>query len=540
MQSNKFEIKRGMVFNLNEPGRMQKNVSVDAVRKSRPYMVLSNNAVNNTGSYIHVAPMTSQIKDEKYYRVQLPHAESWVNISDIMLIPRQMCNQSNLNGYLSALSMNDAFFETLNKAIMRHFSIPEYPIVSTPTEYPVEAESTPDTEQVVPKIADAVTNSVINLPISITISIPGYAEQSMTLSPDGVSASDTKESNPVESVESVESTEQTEPLTPELVGKLYKQFGGTMTYQQIADKYHVSLSHAYTLGQRWKRIQADMASSQKKPVKTAKAKESKASTATKTKNHPTNYVYITDDQIKQCRVLGGNKSNKQVAQELNCSPRTISARIHEYREAHPDNIASEGVSSTKASSSSANRKVSGGRAMIYIEDSILKKTTSFGGKLSVAELSRILNVNQSTIYRRIADIKSGVTGNCKLSDEEIRKYIITHGEMFNGSMTTIAMSKALNMRIHNVEGYIARIRKSGYANTTDDKKQEKPVSGSDKSHPRYKFMTLDVKKQFVADCNSGKFSVAQLLAKYGSYGISSSGHLIKILRRMEKELSVKK
>lgn len=540
MQSNKFEIKRGMVFNLNEPGRMQKNVSIDAVRKSRPYMVLSNNAVNNTGGYIHVAPMTSQVKDEKYYRVQLPHAESWVNISDIMLIPRQMCNQSNLNGYLSALSMNDAFLETLNKAIMRHFGIPEYPIVSTPRAESVVQEQPKDepvVEQEVKPVAESIAESVtkevekatapmFNLPISISISIPGYTTQSMTLTPVGESA---PVSEPVAPEQS--KSESSEQLTPELAYKLARQFGGSMTLQQIADKYNSTIGKVYYMCQKWDATLRKQKSVTKKAVKKQPEKPvTTTTTSPKSSKHPPNYVYITEEQIKQCRALGGPKTHAEVASELHCSTRTISDRIRAFREAHPD--AKREQSSGSVVEATTKPSV-GGRELIVIEDSILKKTKAFGGSLSVSEVARILGINVSTVYRRIHDIKNGVTGDCKLSDDAIREYILTNGSMFGGSMDTNELSKKLNMFAHNVEGWIYRLRKDGSV----AKKPETVVS--DKPS-KYKFMTLDIKKQFVADCNSGRYSVAQLLAKYGSYGISSSEHLIKILRRMEKELATVK
>lgn len=531
-----FTIKRGMIFNLTEPAKSQPEMGVDAIRKTRPYMVVSNDGCNNCSFYCNAAPLTTQPKkEERYYRVPFPKCDEydrWVNVSNIVLVPVSMCNRVTYNPFLSRVALDDEEFQqNLNAALMKQFGLVAH--VAETAEKTVETVTTEATQ---------TAAAVFNLPVNITISIAGYDTQSVTLSPT-TSVIETPVAEPVVETKQepvITETPEIVELTPEVIRTNYKAFGGKMTYQQIADMCGTKLSRVYALTQKIireaseSRRLAATAIAQAKQVEQQKVPVNETTVPTKKRNEgrASCYIHVSDEALRQCRVLGGTMTNAEVAKAVGVSRRTLTTRIAEYLKEHSADTASSKpvtvpVNPVTESNLTTKRKHTGGKKLIRLDEATLRRARVLGGDLTVQDIADILGVGVATVRRRITDMKNGVTGECKLSDKAVNAFILTNSKAFGGTMTNAELSKALNIGVHRMDKLVASLKESDTETTETNTGRSK-----------YKFMTLETKKRFLMDCKSGKYSISQLLAKYGSYGINSSEHLMKIVKRLEKELKV--
>ena len=126
---NKFEIKRGMVFYLEEPSRNQPNIrntTYTMPKKKRPYVVLSNDGCNANSSCIHVAPLYSREDSTKPYLVSFTGNDghqSVIDIGAIMLIPKSLCVISDYSERITQSVTKREVLDKISAAIANQFSI---------------------------------------------------------------------------------------------------------------------------------------------------------------------------------------------------------------------------------------------------------------------------------------------------------------------------------------------------------------------------------------------------------------------------------
>lgn len=354
-----FRIKRGMVFFLNEPSR---NVTVQTYgcTKNRPYVVISNNKCNDTSLYIHVAPMTTQ-EDEKgrYYKIPVELSDgriSYINISNLCLVEKRLCNMSTYDHSLTESVMNNPdVLEKVRLALIRHFDLE---VVPTPEE---------DFPPVVKQVAETVK---FNLPISITVSIPVYNAVTVDMA-----STESVEASRV--TESVECEDSATPITPpkekkdsnqktarqhftesdkdsmmNYIKNNYTVFGGKKSAEEICKDLHICSSTLYRLVSKIK----SPGSGYNEPTRT--------------------------EVIKQFLTEHPEMSASDVSERFHVSMPTAYKYIRKYGK------------------SNSHR----GR-LITLSEQVLKQYKGLGGTMTVAELADFAGVSWNTIYRRLREYK---------------------------------------------------------------------------------------------------------------------------------------
>lgn len=111
-----FIVKKGMVFYLDEYG------------KKRPYLILSNDKCNASSSYVNAAPISvAEYDPKKWYCVPFKSTcgnTNVVNISNIRLVGKQLCNEESYTKAITLYTFNNKeLFDNISTAIKRQFDI---------------------------------------------------------------------------------------------------------------------------------------------------------------------------------------------------------------------------------------------------------------------------------------------------------------------------------------------------------------------------------------------------------------------------------
>lgn len=124
-----FQVKRGMVFFIDEPSSKQGVPCNNGIKKSRPYIVISNNLCNAYSQLIHVAPLKTdhdvQKNSEKWYLIQYSGKygnDYIIDISSIMLVDKVYCNSSSYSES-NTRNITDEVMDQVDAGIMRQFEL---------------------------------------------------------------------------------------------------------------------------------------------------------------------------------------------------------------------------------------------------------------------------------------------------------------------------------------------------------------------------------------------------------------------------------
>ena len=124
-----FQVKRGMVFFIDEPSSKQGVPCNNGIKKSRPYIVISNNLCNAYSSLIHVAPLKTdhdvQKNSEKWYFIQYKGKygnDYIIDISSIMLVDKIYCNSSSYSES-NTRNITDEVMDQVDAGIIRQFEL---------------------------------------------------------------------------------------------------------------------------------------------------------------------------------------------------------------------------------------------------------------------------------------------------------------------------------------------------------------------------------------------------------------------------------
>lgn len=124
-----FQVKRGMVFFIDEPSSKQGVPCNNGIKKSRPYIVISNNLCNAYSQLIHVAPLKTdhdvQKNSEKWYFIQYKGKygnDYIIDISSIMLVDKIYCNSSSYSES-NTRNITDDIMDQVDAGIMRQFEL---------------------------------------------------------------------------------------------------------------------------------------------------------------------------------------------------------------------------------------------------------------------------------------------------------------------------------------------------------------------------------------------------------------------------------
>lgn len=129
MPTNDFTVKRGMVFYLDSAGEQQCNVTCQLTAKSRPYLVVSNDVVNDRASIVHVLPITSQPPRAPHMPWMVPFKKrdgsvNWVRTNEATCIPKKLLTCANYSeSFSNIICENKGFMSRVTEMIARHFAI---------------------------------------------------------------------------------------------------------------------------------------------------------------------------------------------------------------------------------------------------------------------------------------------------------------------------------------------------------------------------------------------------------------------------------
>lgn len=251
-----FTIKRGMVFYLERPAESQpiRCISSFTPEKKRPYIVVSNDKCNEHSQLLNIAPIyTREANSDRWYQVPFKstcNRDCVVDVGAIMLVPRELLNEASYSAAVTQYTIaNSVLLDAIGRAIHRQFDvseeIPERVVTPTVSAIPsqgitlniningmsvtpkvsaednnitVDFTATPVKKQVVEVITEPVISKSIQLNTNKT---PFRKLNLVRYSP---IPNDTKE------------------YIATIIKENYTDFGGNMTYQQIADNLGVSIS----------------------------------------------------------------------------------------------------------------------------------------------------------------------------------------------------------------------------------------------------------------------------------------------------------
>lgn len=287
-----FEIKRGMVFFLEEPGKSQ-TIPYDswyAPKKCRPYIVLSHDKINSSANHtIQVAPIfTRELNVVKPWDVPFKgvnNRNQAVNCSVIMSIPKELCNEKTYNPEITQFTRyNKNLFEGISKAIIEQFCISK-DIVSAETErirsmYPVTNNPIPVQQTLTPVVPNITLNISLNgIPVDPQTVTVTQEASGIVRSKDVSEETCDKTKNVTKSEEQEDTTENntcsddytfientsasetdivdTQDLDEYILNN-YVQFGGKMKSSEIATLFNVHATAIPNRCRKWKyNIQTD-------------------------------------------------------------------------------------------------------------------------------------------------------------------------------------------------------------------------------------------------------------------------------------------
>lgn len=165
-----FQVKRGMVFFIDEPSSKQGVPCNNGIKKSRPYIVISNNLCNAYSQLIHVAPLKTdhdvQKNSEKWYLIQYSgkYGNNYIiDISSIMLVDKVYCNSSSYSES-NTRNITDEVMDQVDAGIMRQFELDKkYQKIDTQdveVNPVVEYNMVESTENIHDDIEDSTSNVV--------------------------------------------------------------------------------------------------------------------------------------------------------------------------------------------------------------------------------------------------------------------------------------------------------------------------------------------------------------------------------------------
>lgn len=129
MPTNEFIVKRGMVFYLDSACEQQSNISCQLTMKARPYIVVSNDIVNERASIVHVLPITSQPPRSTHMPWMVPFKKrdgsvNWVRTNEATCIPRRLLTCANYSeSFSNIVENNKGFMARVTEMLARHFAI---------------------------------------------------------------------------------------------------------------------------------------------------------------------------------------------------------------------------------------------------------------------------------------------------------------------------------------------------------------------------------------------------------------------------------
>ena len=268
MPTNEFIVKRGMVFYLDSAGEQQSNIQCQLTTKSRPYIVVSNDTVNERASIVHVLPITSQPPRSPHMPWMVPFKKrdgsvNWVRANEATCIPRRLLTCANYSeSFSNIVADNKGFMARITEMLARHFAIitgdEEMP---SPLEdqlledHRAQVSETPITDATVTEQArtdkpitfgdaDSITISfsVGGIgPVQFTIGKNSTASQITVPEQHGESISET--SKIIEPNKNSRSKRLSKDKITALISVIEKQcrvFGGSLTRKQIAEMFGVS------------------------------------------------------------------------------------------------------------------------------------------------------------------------------------------------------------------------------------------------------------------------------------------------------------
>ena len=271
-----FEIKRGMCFFIEKPATSQPipNTSEFTPEKNRPYMVVSNNKCNASSSLIHVAPVIHREYNEKHWW-NVPFKSTCnkpavVNISEIMLIDKNLCTTQNYAMSLSDLTVNNTkLLSGIAVAIRRQFGLDndstKYERYEIEEHEPIVCDDNNSTDKEISMPTFNITINLNGLPIGVNATTDISVDKSSVVSSGStdtdkpvVTKENTTEKKIAKAVPDVEtspkkimsksgvhfSNEEKKRIT-EFIKKNYRAFGGNMTLNQIAESLGIGGSAAF-------------------------------------------------------------------------------------------------------------------------------------------------------------------------------------------------------------------------------------------------------------------------------------------------------
>lgn len=275
-----FKIKRGMVFYLEKPAESQpvKCISSFTPEKKRPYIVVSNDKCNEYSQLVNIAPIYSrEPRQDKWYQVPFKstcNRDCIVNIGEIMLVPKELLNENSYSAAVTQYTIaNSVLLEAIGRAIHRQFDVSEEipERVVTPTVSPIPSQGITlniniNGMSATPKVSTDENNINLEFTSSPLKEKDPVKKEDLNTSP--------KKSKKIEIVTktSMEKTpfrklnltryiatsEEDKKYIAKVVEENYVGFGGTMSYQKIADRLGVSVSTVRRISLNLNRIKIDV------------------------------------------------------------------------------------------------------------------------------------------------------------------------------------------------------------------------------------------------------------------------------------------
>lgn len=267
MPETTFEIKRGMVFYLETPGDDQiGGVKCTTMLKKRPYLVISNDSVNDHSDYIHVCPFTTKPpkRDYMYWYVPIKKRDgsiTFVKPNETICIPKSLCTIANYSEALSSATLGNIEAMTrVSYVIAQHFGFENMLRDNVPV--PVNNQT-----------QNVQTNPVqMSDSIQLSLDIAGFGPINLTLKRGDATTDSNEQTVEVENVESkdesvAESAEDETSKYKDASGRLnpdgvhaitetiltsYRKFGGSLSLERIAKMYGLANSTVATYIRRIK------------------------------------------------------------------------------------------------------------------------------------------------------------------------------------------------------------------------------------------------------------------------------------------------
>ena len=355
--TNQFQVRRGMVFFLDNPGKAQAVPCAGPAvpQKKRPYLVLSNDGCNMYSPMIHVAPIiTRDPSPNRYYEIPFKSKDDRncvVNVADIMLIPKELCNEFTYSESVTQHTIyNRNLFEGIAGAIVRQFAIAQDVVspeaLSVIQKYPVknnpittdEVDTTEDTTNIKPQTV--IPN------ITLNISINGVP---VSFDHNNVTCSTTDNQADVEVDVTPSTTTKETYVTPEV-------------------KFESKNSHVPTTENTEKVISRRSIKYVPNPNKTS----------TKARNTNTDAKQYIFNNFAG---FNGTMSATEIAKELNMSVKTVYYHINTIRK---------------------KPKTNKNQMCQFIIDNYRK----FNGTMTIRDMAKHLNISQVTIQKYVNEIKA--------------------------------------------------------------------------------------------------------------------------------------